>query len=55
MTTIEAKRAKVTALVLATAVVICILFMVFAFMEKNRADSLQHEVDSLKHQIEKLK
>jgi hypothetical protein len=55
MSTQELKRARTTALLLGAATIISLIFLITAYVHKERADQLQIEVDSLKQQIETMK
>ena len=55
MSTQELKRKRTTALLLASATIISLIFLITAYVHKERAVHLQIEVDSLKRQIETMK
>lgn len=51
----KTKLARNKAILLGSTVIICLVFLINAFIHKSRADKLQVEVNSLKQQIEALK
>lgn len=50
---VELQRARKIAIVLASATVVSLLFMVFAFIQKTRAESLQEEVTRIRAELER--
>jgi Tfp pilus assembly protein PilN len=62
MTTLERKRARITAIVLGASVIICLLFLIYAFIQKAeankqrlRAEMLQIQVDLLRKDAEECR
>jgi hypothetical protein len=49
---IQVKKARLTALILANATIISLIFLAFAFVQKERAGKLEGELGVAKQQLE---
>jgi hypothetical protein len=48
----QQKRARITALILAAATVISLIFLVIAFVQKSRGDEIRSELEAVKTELE---